>query len=67
MKTSIEQNVIETIKKVMVNKNYRVAYEEAVKMAKEMKITEKTDFFPFIFALDIRGEQADNFIEEVKR
>ena len=62
-----EQQIVNTIKQVMTNKNYRIAYEEAVKMAKEEKITERADFFPFIFALDIRGEQADNFIAEVKK
>jgi hypothetical protein len=66
MKALQEKMVIDTIKRVMNNKNYRVAYEEAVKMAKEMNVTEKADFFPFIFALDIRGEKADSFIEEVK-
>jgi hypothetical protein len=65
MKTSTESSIISTIKSIMTNKNYRVAYEEAVKIAKEMKITEKADFFLFIFALDIRGEKADQFINEV--
>ena len=50
----------------MNKSNYRMAYEEAVKMAKDEKINERADFFPFIFALDIRGERADNFINEVK-
>ena len=62
-----EKQIVETIKKVIVNNNYRIAYEEAVKMAKEMKITERADFFPFVFALDIRGEKADNFINEVTK
>lgn len=65
MKATKELQIIDTIKQVMINKNYRTAYEEAVKMAKEEKTTERSDFFPFIFALDIRGEQADNFISEV--
>ena len=65
MTTNQEKQIVETIKKVMVNNNYRMAYEEAVKMAKEMNITERADFFPFVFALDIRGEKADNFINEV--
>lgn len=67
MTTSTEKSIINTIKNVMTNKNYRVAYEEAIKMAKEMKITEKADFFPFIFALDIRAEKADQFINEVTK
>ena len=62
-----EKQIVETIKKVMVNNNYRIAYEEAVKMAKEMQITERADFFPFVFALDIRGEKADNLINEVTK
>ena len=49
----------------MVNNNYRIAYEEAVKMAREMQITERADFFPFVFALDIRGEKADEFMNNV--
>ena len=61
-----EQQIVLTIKKIMNKNNYRMAYEEAVKMAKDEKINERTDFFPFIFALDIRGERADNFINEVK-
>ena len=65
MTTNQEKQIVETIKKVIVNNNYRIAYEEAVKMAKEMKVFEKSDFFPFVFALDIRGEKADNFIKEV--
>ena len=65
MTTNQEKQIVETIKKVMVNNNYRIAYEEAVKMAKEMKITERADFFPFIFALDIRGEKADEFMNYV--
>ena len=65
MTTNQEKQIVETIKKVMVNNNYRIAYEEAVKMAKEMKITERADFFPFVFALDIRGEKADEFMNEV--
>jgi len=65
MTTQQEITIVEAIKKVMVNNNYRMAYEEAIKMAKEMKVSEKSDFFPFVFALDIRGEKADNFIKEV--
>ena len=65
MTTNQEKQIVETIKKVMVNNNYRMAYEEAVKMAREMKITERADFFPFVFALDIRGEKADEFMSEV--
>ena len=65
MTTNQEKQIVETIKKVMVNNNYRIAYEEAVKMAKEMNITERSDFFPFVFALDIRGEKADEFMNEV--
>ena len=65
MTTQQEITIVEAIKKVMVNNNYRMAYEEAIKMAKEMKVFEKSDFFPFVFALDIRGEKADNFINEV--
>jgi predicted nucleic-acid-binding protein len=65
MKPIEEKFIINEIKLVMNNKNYRVAYEEAIKMAKEKNIKEKSDFFPFIFALDIRGEKADQFISEV--
>ena len=61
-----EQQIVLTIKKIMTKNNYRMAYEEAVKMAKDEKINERADFFPFIFALDIREEKADNFINEVK-
>ena len=49
MTTNQEKQIVETIKKVMVNNNYRVAYEEATKMAKDMKILERADFFPFVF------------------
>ena len=65
MTTNQEKQIVETIKKVMGNNNYRIAYEESVKMAKEMKISERADFFPFVFALDIRGEKADEFMNNV--
>ena len=65
MKTNQEKQIVKKKKKVMVNNNYRIAYEEAVKMAKEMNITERSDFFPFVFALDIRGEKSDEFMNEV--
>jgi hypothetical protein len=46
-------------------KNYRIAYEEAILIAKRNKCESRSDFFPYIFALDIRGEEADDFISKV--
>jgi hypothetical protein len=65
MNKAKELYVITQIHEVMTNKNYRAAYEWAVKDAKERGLTERPDFFPYIFALDIRDEQADAFNAEV--
>jgi hypothetical protein len=65
MTRTTENSIISTISQIMKNKNYRAAYEEALIIAKEMKVRERIDFFPFIFALDIRGEEAYLFMNEV--
>jgi HTH-type transcriptional repressor of puuD len=65
MNNLVRDNIISQIGRVIENKNYRMAYEYAVADAKSRGVENREDFFPYIFALDIRGERADEFIQAV--
>jgi hypothetical protein len=58
------KTILDDIRRVMRNKGYRVAFEEAIKDVRErgIKRDDKDILFYYMFGLDIRGEQWEDFL-----